>query len=102
MRPKLRARTTALLNALADHGPGGAAADQLAATGRMRTRQAAARLRWLARAHLVRYSRGTGLWHLPGDSLFPADQIDSHDSAPSPAAMRNAPHDPRMAEDSPA
>lgn len=77
-RPHLRARTTGVLNALAEHGPGGADSAQLARRCRIRTRSAAARLRWLQRAGLVRYVADTAIWQLTDDSLFtpPAEAGD--------------------------
>jgi len=69
-RPHLKAKTTAVLNALADVGPGGAPADEIARRTHIRTRNAAARLRWLQRGGLVRYVEGQGLWQLTDDSMF--------------------------------
>lgn len=69
-RPHLRTKTTSVLNALADAGPGGASAADLGRTCGIRTRQAGARLRWLARGKLVRYVADGARWQLTDDSMF--------------------------------
>lgn len=69
-RPRLRPRTTNLLYILEQAGPGGAAIDRIAQEAGLRTRQAAQRLRWLQRTHLVRYVHDSALWQLTDDSIF--------------------------------
>jgi DNA-binding IclR family transcriptional regulator len=69
-RPRLRTKTTSVLNALAEAGPGGASAEDLGRRCGIRTRQAGARLRWLARGRLVRYVADGARWQLTDDSLF--------------------------------
>lgn len=69
-RPRLSARTTGLLYHLQRAGSGGADATALARSSRMPPRNAAARLRWLARVGLVRYVHDTERWQLTDDSLF--------------------------------
>ena len=69
-RPHLKALTTKVLNTLADIGVGGAQVDQIAARAGLRTRCAAARLRWLQRGGLVHYVPSTAYWHLADDQLF--------------------------------
>lgn len=69
-RARLSTQTTALLYALADVGPGGAAAETLAEKANLRTRQCAARLRWLQRGKLVRYVADGARWQLTDDSIF--------------------------------
>lgn len=69
-RPHLKAKTTAMLYALAAVGPGGASAERLCGDARMTPRQAGARLRWLQRTGLVRYVHDSRLWQLTDDSMF--------------------------------
>jgi len=69
-RPRLRSRTTGMLYALAEHGPGGTDVHTLARQTRMRARSAVARLRWLQRVGLVRYVVDGALWQLTDDSMF--------------------------------
>jgi len=69
-RARLRTRTTNLLYVLAEQGPGGATAETLARIVRLTPREAAARLRWLARGKLVRYVAGDARWQLTDDSMF--------------------------------
>lgn len=69
-RPHLRTKTTSVLNALADCGPGGSTAEELGRRCGIRPRQAGARLRWLARGKLVRYVADGARWQLTDDSMF--------------------------------
>lgn len=73
-RPRLSTRTTALLYQLQQCGPGGADAETLAHRTGARTRQVAARLRWLQRGKLVRYVADGARWQLTDDSIFQAYQ----------------------------
>lgn len=69
-RPHLKGRTTAVHNALADCGPGGAPSELLAQRCRISVRSAAQRLRWLQRVGFVRFVPAQRVWQLTDDSMF--------------------------------
>lgn len=67
-RIHLRARTVAVLNALAAAGPGGHLAATLAANCGFSMESARSRLSWLKRARIVAYNGGR--WRLLDADLF--------------------------------
>lgn len=67
-RIHLRARTVAVLNALAAAGPGGHLASTLAASCGLPLQSATTRLSWLKRARIVAYA--SGRWRLLDVDLF--------------------------------
>lgn len=68
-KPRLTGKTVRTLDVLATLGKGGANAEDVAKACGLRTQQASARLRWLARGGLVRYVKDTAIWQLTDDAL---------------------------------